>query len=395
VAGAGARRRGFGSRGFWLAIAGVVVAFVLVRLSTSEHGQVFLTRTGVTDHFVPALAGRLDVALADRLVPMGLVRGDIKVGEATEGGRRIRQYTFPCPQHLTPTLVHLELWRAARSVFADVLQADIRHERGDQLVLLFGYGRMATHRLVVRTPAPPRATAEAPRKPRLALLIDDFGHNMNSTARGILDLGVPLTITVLPNLSKSKAAFEAARERGIPALLHLPMEPEGDEDPGRHPVTVGMSMEEIDELLDRYERRYESFFGVNNHMGSRATADRPTMEALMKVLRKRDLIFVDSQTTARSVGRKTARDAGVWYVANDLFLDDGQETTEQVAANLERLAAMARKRGLAVGIGHPHPETLAALRTVLPRLQAHGIELVTVESLAPAPANAVPETAGR
>jgi hypothetical protein len=84
-----------------------------------------------------------------------------------------------------------------------------------------------------------------------------------------------------------------------------------------------------------------------------------------------------------------AREAGVWCIANDLFLDDKEEPAEQVEANLQRLANLARRRGLAVGIGHPHPETLAALRIMLPRLQAHGIDFVTIESLRPQPSLAV------
>jgi polysaccharide deacetylase 2 family uncharacterized protein YibQ len=83
-------------------------------------------------------------------------------------------------------------------------------------------------------------------------------------------------------------------------------------------------------------------------------------------------------------------------VANDLFLDDGEESQEQVEANLDRLARMARKRGLAIGIAHPHPETLAALRAALPRLQADGYEFVTLESLRPAtPGRLAARTADR
>jgi polysaccharide deacetylase 2 family uncharacterized protein YibQ len=123
-------------------------------------------------------------------------------------------------------------------------------------------------------------------------------------------------------------------------------------------------------------------------MGSRATADRATMRALLRALGKRDLVFVDSQTTTRSVARALGREEGVWCIANDLFLDDGGGTEEVVAANVRRLADMARKRGLAVGIAHPHPETLAALRTALPRLQAEGFEFTTVADLRPRPAAA-------
>jgi len=144
-----------------------------------------------------------------------------------------------------------------------------------------------------------------------------------------------------------------------------------------------MSAGEIDAIIGKARERYPSFVGVNNHMGSLATADLGTMRALAQALKRRDLVFVDSQTTPQSVGLRACREAGVWIVRNDLFLDDGGGTTEKVADNLLRLAGMARRRGLAVGIGHPHPGTLAALQAMLPRLRAEGIELVTIDELRP------------
>jgi polysaccharide deacetylase 2 family uncharacterized protein YibQ len=390
------RKRGIGSRGFWLSLLALAVLSAGLRFSTSSSGQAFLARAGIGRAFVPRLAARLDMQLAEALARMGLVRADITARMVTERNRRVREYAFNCPQHLTPTLVHVAVERAVRAAEGEVLDAEERHARVDELVLVLGYGKLPTHRVVVRAlvapPARPVAVAQ-PSRPRLALIVDDLGHNLNATARGFLELGVPITVAVLPELHDSDEVFELAHERGIPALLHLPMEPQRGEDPGKHAVRVGMPADEIEALVDRHLRRYKTFFGVNNHMGSRATADQPTMQALARALRRRDLVFVDSQTTPRSVARAAAREAGIWCVANDLFLDDGEETQEQVEGNLEHLAAVARKRGLAVGIVHPHPATLAALRQGLPRLQAHGIELVTIESLRPGANVAVRATA--
>jgi polysaccharide deacetylase 2 family uncharacterized protein YibQ len=48
---------------------------------------------------------------------------------------------------------------------------------------------------------------------------------------------------------------------------------------------------------------------------------------------------------------------------------------------IDRAAADAKRKGWAVTIGHPHPETIAALREALPRLQARGIQLVVVSDV--------------
>jgi polysaccharide deacetylase 2 family uncharacterized protein YibQ len=367
-----------------LALVALGLAAVGVRLWTSDRGQALLVQWGVTSRFTPALATRLDVALAERFMAMGLVRGDLRARQVVLEKQRVREYRFSAPPHLTPTQCQIEIRRAAHGVYADVVRAERRHERGGELLLWLGFGSRLTHCVIVRPPHAQPPTAAAPKRgPRIALIIDDLGHNMNRTTRGFLDLGVPITVAVLPDLAKSRAAFDAARERGIPVLLHLPMQPDGDEDPGKRPITVGMSADEIDALIARHVERYQPFVGVNNHMGSRATADEATMRGLMQALRRRDLVFVDSQTTDRSLGAKTSRAAGVWCLRNDLFLDDRAEPMEQVVANLERLARLARKRGLAVGIAHPHRDTLRALRETIPRLQAEGLEFIHLDMLRP------------
>ena len=378
-----ARPRAVGSRGFCLVVILLAATTVALRLWTSDRGQAFLVQRGITRHFLPELGTRLDVALARSFLDMGLLRGDLKTRLVTEGNQRVREYAFTSPAHLTPTQCQLELRRAAASVNGGIVRAEQRHQKGEELVLLFGFGRAITHRVVVRPALSPRLAQGPGHGPRIALIIDDLGNNLNATTRGFLDLQVPVTLAVLPELSKSDDMFEVAGKHGIPTLLHLPMEPEGGQDPGKHAIRVGMSAEDIDDVVDHDFRRYKTFIGVNNHMGSRATADRATMRGLMNALHKRDLVFVDSQTTPHSVGREMGRAAEVWCIANDLFLDDKAEPADVVSANLLRLATLARKRGLAVGIAHPHPETLKALQALLPRLAAEGIEFVTIDELRP------------
>jgi len=378
-----ARSRAVGSTAFFVVLFVLALCFAGLRLWTSDRGQALLVSHGLTLRFVPELATRADVALARCFIDMGLLRGDLKVKQVSEGTLRLREYTFTAPGHLTPTQCHAEIASAVHAVDGGIVHAEERHERGDELVLWVGFGAVPTHRIVVRTPSAARIAAPAHAGPRIALIIDDLGNAMNETTRGFLELPVPVTLAVLPDLPKSEKFFDEARKREIPTLLHLPMEPEGDRDPGKNAIRVGMSADEVDALVGDHLRHYKTFFGVNNHMGSRAAADRNTMRALMASLRKRDLVFIDSQTTPYSVGRATGREAGVWCMGNDLFLDDNAEPADAVAAHVEHLATLARKRGLAIGIAHPHPETLNALRAMLPRLQAEGIEFVTIDSLRP------------
>lgn len=378
------RTRQAASPVFWIAIAVACFAAASVRLVASDRGQVLLVRAGIGGRFLPALGANLDVALARCFLDLGLLRGDVRAKALDHAGRRIRQYSFDAPPHLTPTLCQESIERAARRAHGRVLHAEVTHARATELVLVLGFGRRAhTHRIVVRPSPPPAALAARSGGPRVALVLDDLGHNMNATTRGFFALGIPLTVSVLPDLPKSKAAFAAAQEHGFPALLHVPMQPDGDADAGRDPITVEMEPEHITKRVARWRERYPQFIGVNNHMGSRATADRRTMQALLGALQQHEVFFLDSQTTARSLGPRVARELGMWCPRNDLFLDDGVKPSDDVAANLERLVALAKRRGVAVGIMHPHAKTLAALRIHIPRLQAEGVRFVTVESLRP------------
>ena len=353
-----------------------LLGLAAIQLFTTRPGHVLLVRAGWQRPFLERLAVQLDVALVERFLSMGLLRTDLKSRRVAEAQGSVREYTFRAPAHLTPTLCNLWVTRAAAAVGAEILAAEEVHARGGEVSIVLGFASRPTHRLRVR-PGPPPEQPVA----RLALVIDDLGHNMNDTVEAILDLGVPLTLAVLPDLPHSDDAFAAAAKRGLPALLHLPMQPEGRENAGRHLVRVGMKEAAIDALVEKYQRKYPGFVGINNHMGSLATADAATMGALGAVLARRDLLFLDSVTTPRSVAFRTARAQGVWSLRNDLFLDTDTESAATVAARFERLVALARRRGVAVGIVHPRPYTLEALRALVPRLQAEGIRFVTLEEL--------------
>ena len=120
--------------------------------------------------------------------------------------------------------------------------------------------------------------------------------------------------------------------------------------------------------------------GVNNHMGSVATADPRVMRAVVGVLSRRGLFFLDSRTTDATVAEKTAEEAAVPAVSRRVFLDD-VATEDAVRRQLEELVRRAKQEGEAVAIGHPYPATLAVLEKELPGLAGRGVRLVRVREL--------------
>lgn len=215
---------------------------------------------------------------------------------------------------------------------------------------------------------------------RAAIIIDDLGYHPEQD-RAVLDLGLKLTVAILPHGPSAEALAASAREKGLEVMLHLPMEPHGypKVDPGPGALLMGMKAGQIEELITDNLARVPGAGGVNNHMGSRLTESRPEMKTVMRVLRRRGLFFIDSKTSPRSVGEATAKWADVPYAQRTVFLDNVPQV-EAVAAQLRRLMARAEAHGQAIAIGHPYPATIKALEQAAEQLAAR-VDLVPVSQL--------------
>jgi len=229
----------------------------------------------------------------------------------------------------------------------------------------------------VASPATPSPSAGAP---RLAIIIDDCGQ-WPVTERGFIALPVALTLSVLPDVRYNKAIEREAADAGKGVILHLPMETLSGLDPGPGKVTTEMDDAAIVAQVDRDLDDVDLATGVNNHEGSKATADPRVMNAVIGELARRNRFFIDSMTNSRSVGESVAAAAHVPTAARDVFLDNRADVAYS-EAQLRAAAAIARRDGSAIAIGHPRPTTLIAVREMLPELQADGIELVRVADLA-------------
>jgi polysaccharide deacetylase 2 family uncharacterized protein YibQ len=228
-----------------------------------------------------------------------------------------------------------------------------------------------------QTPTLSKAVAT---EPKLAVIIDDMG-NDKQDAESVFALHVPLTISVLPYRDLSTHTADEAYRRGIGVMLHMPMMPEPtsakQEDIELRP---GMTTVQVREMVSAMLDAVPHVAGVNNHEGSLATSNAALMEELMPVLKERRLFFVDSRTAVTTVAYDTAKRDGVKAAWRKVFLDD-TPTKPAVLAQLAVAEKDARKDGWAIAIGHPHPETIAALAEALPELQKQGIRLVLASEL--------------
>jgi uncharacterized protein len=235
----------------------------------------------------------------------------------------------------------------------------------------------ATHPAWLRyaVPAPPTGD-----RPIVAIVLDDLGLDRARTAEAIRLRG-PLTMSFMTYASDLADQTAAARRAGHELFLHVPMEAvDRHEDPGPHGLFTTLPREQILERLRWGLSRFDGFVGINNHMGSKFTADAQSMAPVMEELRARGLAFLDSRTSPASAGIRLAVAYGVPHAARDVFLDDDQ-TPSAIAKQLASVEQTARQHGSAIAIGHPHDQTIAALKTWLPLLEGKGLALVPVSAV--------------
>lgn len=217
-------------------------------------------------------------------------------------------------------------------------------------------------------------------KPKIVLVIDDMGLNYEKTKK-ISNLDVPLTLAFLPYVNRVKEQVELAQEKGHEILVHVPMEPLSEtEDPGPNVLKLSLNNHEFLERLKWDLEQFEGYVGINNHMGSRLTANRPAMKMVMKTLREKGLIFLDSKTTEASVANDVAEEFHVPNLARDVFIDH-ETTFAHIYGQLEKIENIAKRQGYVVAIGHPGNNTLTALEEWIPTLEAKGLQIVPLTSI--------------
>ena len=215
---------------------------------------------------------------------------------------------------------------------------------------------------------------------RIALIIDDIGFSFSRT-RLFLDLKVPITFSILPRLFHSRDLAYEIHDKGHEIMLHQPMEPLSSQiDPGPGALYVGYGPTRIADIMEENIGNVPFAAGVNNHMGSRFTECHGEIKEALKVVRKKDLFFVDSLTSSRSMGYKTARGLHMPAAFRNIFLDN-VPSESKILVQLDKLKRRAQKHGRAIGIGHPFPETAAAIGHFLDNIKDSGISLVHVSQV--------------
>lgn len=237
-------------------------------------------------------------------------------------------------------------------------------------------GQSRQEAIVVKETAPEEPLYKA----RAAIVLDDFGYNLRNV-KDVWALGVPVTLSILPNLPYSRTISLAAKEHGFEHILHLPLEPHENRRLEERTIMTSMTDEEVIETLKWDMLSVPGLAGINNHMGSRGTEDKRVMSVIFREMKAKGLYFLDSLVTNRSVCRRASREAGIKFAARSVFLDN-ETDADYIARQIRELADRALAAGSAIGIGHDRPLTIAVIKDMLPELKQRGIRLVPASELA-------------
>jgi hypothetical protein len=249
---------------------------------------------------------------------------------------------------------------------------------GILLFFLWNFLHGSTAPIAILQSAIPRVAKK--KGPEIVLILDDVGFDRQPLAPA-MTIDPNVNFAVLPNSRNAHDFATVLHERGFEVLCHLPMEPEGYPrvSPGTGAVLTSMSDDEIARATRANIGSVPFARGVNNHMGSRATADRRVMASVLNALPE-GMYFIDSKTTSGSVATPLAHALHVKTASRNVFLDDIQ-SDEDIRKQLASLARAAEEHGVAVGIGHMYPSTIRVLTTEAPALRARGLRFVRASAV--------------
>ncbi len=216
---------------------------------------------------------------------------------------------------------------------------------------------------------------------KIALIIDDFGYFSSGLVQEFFDLDFPFTVSIIPGLKYSNQISEHALVNEKEIMIHFPMEPLNEKiEMNPFLILTALPDEEIQTRVRKANLLIQHAIGVNNHQGSKATADARVMKTFLDELKSQNLFFIDSRTTNLSVGTKIATEINLPNAGRDIFLDH-EDNVETIKNQLIELAKIASKKNYAIGIGHLKPNTLKVLKEEVPGFQRLGYEFIFISDV--------------
>jgi len=218
-------------------------------------------------------------------------------------------------------------------------------------------------------------------KGKIGIIIDDFGYRNDEVSDGFLELNAYLTYAVIPGHEYSTSFGEKAVKAGYEVIVHMPMENTGKTyGEEEFVLTTEMDNETIQRRVNTAFNQIPTAIGMNNHQGSSASADQRVMSSMARIMKERNLFFIDSRTTVETIAETTMEVFGVPTARRNVFLDNDDDE-EKIIEQFMKLVKKSEELGSAIGIGHVKPKTLKVLKKHIPELQKKGFKFEFVSKM--------------
>lgn len=282
--------------------------------------------------------------------------------------------TVQLPSDVAAVSVIWEIIQRIKKLNLEVLKSE-EDLKAEKATIVIGRGEKVNATVVfMKNPSLERKVG------KIAIIIDDFGYYDNSTVDQFLNLDYDITVSIIPGQKHSNKIVELARAQQKAYMIHLPMEAEEEKvEQGDFTILTSLPDTVIAERVENAINAIPGAVAINNHMGSRTTADARVMGVVLKKVKDNQKIFIDSHTSAHSVVPKIASQKNVKYEVNNGFLERKRgEDKDYIRGKLAAIAKIAQKRGKAIVIGHPYEETIKVLSEELPKLEKQGFKIVPI-----------------
>ncbi len=228
-----------------------------------------------------------------------------------------------------------------------------------------------------------QAFDRADKRPRVAIVIGGLGISVRNTMLALARLPEPVTLAFSPFTKDAQALVDKARAAGHEILLEVPMEPFDfpESDPGPHALMVGASVEENINRLEWALSRFTGYVGITHELGGRFLGEMSAIEPVLAATAKRGLLFFDNGANSTSVAMTAARHVQALMATGTLTLD-GVQSAAAIDARLSELEGEASRDGFAVGVGSPHPITIARIAAWAESAEARGFAIAPISALA-------------
>jgi polysaccharide deacetylase 2 family uncharacterized protein YibQ len=140
-------------------------------------------------------------------------------------------------------------------------------------------------------------------------------------------------------------------------------------------LDTGQNIDRLQWLMSRFQ----GYVGIANAMGGRFSASEQALAPVLREAAKRGLIYIDDGSSTRSLASQIAGAHNLAFAKADLVVDTVPATAD-VDRALARLEAIARDRGVAVGMASALPVSIERIARWAKAAESRGLLLVPISA---------------